>query len=101
MSTLQSIRRVTIYAAQALEANLIEQILKLGSKGYTITEARGLGEHAALDDPFARSAQIRIELLVQPQVAAKIMEYVLGMSNHHLAVVACVEDVEVCSPEHF
>ena len=101
MSTLQSIRRVTIYAAQSLETNLIEQILKLGSKGYTITDARGMGEHASHHDPFARSSQVRIELLVQPQVAEKIMEYARGMANNHQAVAACVEDVEVCTPEHF
>ena len=101
MSALQSIRRVTVYAAHALEAQLIEHFLSLGAKGYTITESRGRGEHASVDDPLARSTQVRIELLVQAEVAGKIMEYIRTLTTKHMAVVACMENVEVCNPEHF
>ena len=91
MSALKTIRRITVYAAEGLEKNLIEHFIQLGSKGYTITEARGMGEHASLDDPFARSTQVRIELLVQPEMAEMIMEYIRGMTDKHLPVAACVE----------
>jgi hypothetical protein len=101
MTELFPIRRITVYAAQALEKPLIEQFLKLGSKGYTVTEARGEGAHRSLEDPFAKSTHVRIELLVREEVADKIMHYIAGLNKQNRAVVACVESVSVVAPDHF
>ena len=101
MSTLKTIRRVTVYAAQNHETSLIQHFRSLGAKGYTITEARGVGEHAHLDDPFAHSTHTRIELLVPPEVAERIMNYLSSSTVKHLSIVACVENVEVIESEHF
>ena len=101
MHTLKTIRRVTVYAAQGHEKSLIEHFLGFGAKGYTITETRGLGEHAALDDPLARSTHVRIELLDQLDAAEKIMTYLAGLSARHLPIQACVDSVDVFGAEHF
>lgn len=101
MSSLQTIRRITVYATKGLEKTLIERFLAMGAKGYTITEARGMGEHATLDDPLATSSHVRIELLLQPETAEKIMEYVAQLHTQHRPVAACVESVQVSDPEHF
>lgn len=101
MNSLKTIRRITIYASQEHENSLIKQILSMGAKGYTITEAKGMGEHASLDDPFTHSTHVRIEILVQPETAERIMSYFSGLNVKHLPIVACVEDVEVNRSEHF
>lgn len=101
MLELKSIRRVTIYATGALEEPLVTHFLALGSTGYTVTECRGKGEHRVVDDPLGPPPFIRIEVLVQPAVAEKIMTF---LQAHHLknqAVAACVETVEVIATEHF
>jgi hypothetical protein len=101
MSELKTISRVTVYADGALESRLLEQFLAMGSSGYTVSDCRGRGEHDTVDDPFAVMTRVRIELLVQPEVAAKILHYVdsPGLKSH--PVSACVESVQVVATERY
>jgi nitrogen regulatory protein P-II 2 len=101
MASLQTIRRITVYSAQELEKTLLGQFHAMGAKGYTLSECRGVGEHATIEDPFARSTHVRIELLVQPAVADKIIDYLSKLHAQRKPVAACVESVQVADPEHF
>jgi len=101
MSELQTIRRVTVYADGALEQTLLEQFLALGSNGYTVVECRGKGEHQTVDDPFSSSKQVRIELLVQPAVGERILNYLRTPEFKSYAVAACMEVVQVAPGERF
>ncbi len=100
MSQLQTIRRVTVYADAALEETLLAKFTALGSNGYTVVDCRGKGEHSVVTTTFSEVSHVRIELLVQPAVAEKILDYLAG---HHRgrAVAACVESVEVPAYERF
>ncbi len=101
MSELQTIRRVTVYADAHLEADLTQQFLKLGAKGYTVTACRGKGKHDSVEDLFAPTGRVRIEILVQPLVGDRIMEYMSGNQFKRLAVAACMESVQVAMDDHF
>jgi nitrogen regulatory protein PII len=101
MSELQTIRRITVYADSAVETTLLEQFLKLGATGYTVVECRGKGEHDSVADPFGASTRVRIEILVQPAVADKIVDYL--QTHHHRghALTACVETVQGLLKQHY
>ena len=101
MSQLQSIRRVTIYSAGGDEAALIDEMLHLGAKGYTVMECRGHGVHGVVDDPLRSSSQHKIEFLVRPEVAAKIMDHLHDHHLKHEAVTATLETVEASTNESF
>jgi hypothetical protein len=101
MSQLQTIRRVTVYAEATLEEPLLARFTELGSKGYTVVTCHGKGEHALVNDPFTAITQVRIELLVQPAVAEKILEYLTAGHFQSRAVAACVETVQVAASERF
>jgi hypothetical protein len=101
MSQLKTIRRVTVYADATLEESLLEKFLELGSTGYTVVPCRGKGEHALVTDPFSAVTQVRIELLVQPAVAEKIVAYLGSGHFQSRAIAACVETVEVAANERF
>jgi hypothetical protein len=102
MGELQTIRRVTIYADGVLESTLLDRFQALGSKGYTVVDCRGKGEHGgSVDDPFSASKRVRIEVLVQPAVADAIMEYLSTGAVQHRSVAACVETVQVGKDERF
>jgi hypothetical protein len=101
MSELQTIRRITVYADASLEQFLIEQFLKLGAKGYSVIECRGKGKHEIIEDPYTGISRVRIETLVQPAVAEKIMHYLARDEFKRRAVAACVESVEAPGAEHF
>ena len=101
MLKLKSIRRVTVYADGSLEPILLQKFLDLGSNGYTITPCHGKGEHDSVDDPFAKGSRVRIELLVKPEVALKILAYIDGPAFKHHAAAACMETVEVAETENY
>jgi hypothetical protein len=101
MLEMKPIRRVTVYAAGSLEESLLSQFLALGSTGYTVTECRGKGEHRVIEDPFGPPPFVRIEVLVKPAVAEKILSYLQANHLKNQAVAACVETVEVLASENF
>ena len=102
MSDLRTINRVTVYADSMLSDSLIEQFLALGSKGYTVIGCAGQGEHRAVDDPFGPASKfVRIELLVPPPVADRIMHYLKTHERRQRSIAMCVEDVKVLADENF
>jgi hypothetical protein len=102
MSELQTIRRVTVYADATVESILLDRFHALGSKGYTVVDCRGKGDQGgSVDDPFSVSNRVRIEVLVQPQVADAIMAYLGSGAIHRRSVAACVETVQVGKDERF
>ena len=101
MLTLKTIRRVTVYSSKALEDTLVSRCLSLGANGYTITDCRGHGTHPVPEDPMTNSTHVRMELLVQPDVADKILIFLQSDHLRSHAVAACVEDVQVPSTEGY
>lgn len=101
MTTLVSIRRVTVIADAVLENKLLESFTRLGAQGYTIVECRGKGHHAVIPDPYTGVALIRIELLVQPKVADAIFDYLHLEVFENYACAACIETVDVAPGDRF
>jgi hypothetical protein len=101
MIQLHTISRITVYASEALSNNLIVRFVELGAKGYTIVESRGKGDHGTVEDLFAHSSHVRIEVLVQPAVADRIMEYLASPVLRNQSVAATLDEVSVIDPKHF
>jgi hypothetical protein len=100
MTNLVSIRRITVVADEVLEHTLLEQFIKLGAKGYTCMDCRGKGRHAVVEDIFT-AALVRIELLVQPDVADAIIDYLHREVFQKYACTVCSETVEVVRTDRF
>ena len=102
MNKLVDIRRVTVVADVVLERMLLEEFTKLGAKGYTCMDCHGKGRHRVVEgvDPFT-AALVRIEMLVQPDAAQKIIDYLRREMFTNYACTACVETVEVASNHKF
>ncbi|HTI50181.1 MAG TPA: hypothetical protein VL475_04490 [Planctomycetaceae bacterium] len=101
MSNLVTVRRVTIVTDAMLEKSLLEQIVRLGAKGYSCTDCRGRGEHEVFADPFTGATRVRIDTIVQPAVAAAIMDYLHTPALMNQPLTACVETVEVSPLDKF
>ena len=95
MIELQTVRRVTVYTEAALEAGLLGHFAALGARGYTVTPCRGQGSHGVMNDLFTGVTHSRIELLVQPDVADKILMFLEAEHLKMKAITACMEDVKV------
>lgn len=70
----QSMVLLTILSEAVLEDILIKEIMVLGAKGYTITEARGRGTHGLRTGKWTASGNIRIEVIGDTALCARIAE---------------------------
>jgi hypothetical protein len=73
MST-QSLLLLTILSEAVLEDILIGEIMALGAKGYTISEARGRGTHGLRTGKWTAGGNIRIEVLGDTELCSRIVE---------------------------
>ncbi len=94
------VKLVTIIAEPVLEARLTSELRRMGATGWTIVEGRGEGSrgiHAA-EIP---GVNIRIDTIVSPTVADRIVEH---MATHYFVeyeVIAYVSDVSVVRSEKY
>lgn len=97
---LTTVRLVTIIAEPVLKDRLIHEIQALGAQGYTISEVHGEGTRGIHASQW-QGGNIKIDTLVAPEVADRLME---AMADHYFpnyAVIAYVTDVQVVRGEKF
>lgn len=91
---LVRLKLVTIVAEAVLEHRLVEEIKRLGAKGYTLVDARGEGSRGLRTMDW-EGKNIRLEAIVSEEVALRILSRLQEAYFPHYAVVAFVENVEV------
>ena len=69
MTQWAQIRRIVIIVDTAIEAPILEHIVKAGAKGYNCIYCFGRGRHETLEDPFTGRSRVRIEVLAKESVA--------------------------------
>lgn len=94
------LKLVTIIAEAILEERLLRELRQLGARGYTIAEARGEGTRGlhAID---WEGQNVRIETLVSPEAAERIMEHVAQHYFADYAVIVYRVDAEVVRSEKY
>jgi len=65
---------LTILTEAVLEDTIIDELLALGAKGYTISDARGSGTHGLRSGRWTVSSNIRIEVVGDAALCARIVE---------------------------
>lgn len=88
------LKLVTIVAEAVLEHRLVEEIKRLGAKGYTLVDARGEGSRGLRTMDW-EGKNIRLEAIVSEEVALNILKRLQEAYFPYYAVVAFVENVEV------
>jgi nitrogen regulatory protein P-II 2 len=94
------LRLITIVAEEVLESHLVRELENAGATGWTVTQAHGRGSRGMR----ARSSDgtnIRIETIVNDEVADRILERLAEHWFPHYAVVAWVEAVQVVRGDKF
>ena len=94
-------RKITIVTETALEHRLADDLERLGAHGYTITDARGKGSRGARDAGWQSSASIRVEVVCDDALAARIAEHLRAHYYDDYAMILFLADVEVLRPEKF
>ncbi|MGC9451641.1 MAG: P-II family nitrogen regulator [Oceanipulchritudo sp.] len=90
----QMMKRVTVIAESVIQHQLEEDILNLGASGYTSTEADGRGSRGVRASEW-EGKNVKIETVVRPEVAEKLLDHLARHYFEHFAVIAYAHDVEV------
>ena len=79
---------LTIVTETVLEDRLTEDCHRLGAQGYTVTDARGGGAHGKRRGSFEFNGNIRVEVLCDAEVAAKLARHLADTYERHYQMVA-------------
>jgi nitrogen regulatory protein P-II 2 len=91
---------VTIIVEAAVEHRLIEDVKRLGAKGYSVGRVRGEGRSANhLQD--LNGPSMRLETLVTADVSQAILDHLEAEYFDRYAIVVWVNPVNVLRPDRF
>ncbi len=96
-----NMKLITIITESVLEHSLVEDIERLGARGYTITNARGKGHSGVRDAGWASDSNIRIEIISESRVIDAIAEYLNETYYKDYAMMLFISDVTVLRSEKF
>lgn len=91
---------LTIIAEAVLEQRLIDDVKRLGAKGYSIGHVRGEGATGRVVLDYA-GPSVRLESVVTDAVVERVFELLEAEYFPHYAVVAWTSPVKVARPERF
>lgn len=86
---------LTILTEAVLEERVTAALGKLGAKGYTISEARGSGTHGVRNGQWSEGANIRIEVVGEPELVGRIVEYLMTRYDRHYGLLMFTTQVEL------
>jgi nitrogen regulatory protein P-II 2 len=90
----QTMKHISIVAEAIIAERLVADVLRLGASGYTQTAAEGRGSRGVRASEW-EGRNAKIETIVQPAVADKILTHLATHYLKNFAVIAYVNDVEV------
>lgn len=97
---LYPFKLVTIIAEPVLEPRITTELSGLGATGFTVVEGRGEGSRA-LHAAEIPGINVRIETIVPPDVADRILQHLASTYFTDYEVIAYLSDVLVLRPEKY
>ncbi|MEY4375169.1 MAG: hypothetical protein RL760_1336 [Candidatus Eisenbacteria bacterium] len=94
------LKLVTIVSETVLAEHLHTELRTLGATGWTQTDALGEGSRG-MRSKTLRGDNVRLEVVVSPEVADAILERLARDYFPHYALVAWVADVQVVRGEKY
>jgi nitrogen regulatory protein PII len=91
---LVTLRLVTIITERVLEERIKRELRTLGARGYTLTNVAGDGQRGVRSTDW-EGRNLKIETVVAPEVAERILDHVAERYFEHYAVIAYVQSVDV------
>jgi hypothetical protein len=92
----QAMTLLTILSEAVLEDTLVDEIMALGAKGYTISEARGRGAHGERSGRWTAGGNIRIEVIGDAALCSRIVERLQAAyePDYGLLMFTCVVELQ-------
>ena len=91
---------LTVVCEGALESRLIKDLLALGAKGYTVTEAHGTGPRNQRNADL-EGGNIRLEVVTDEVILSKIIERLQADYFPNYAVSVWIAEVDVLRQDRY
>ena len=91
---------LTIIAVFELEDRLVNDLQSFGIRAYTLGRVVGRGEHGPRMSGLVDAPNLKLELLVSPDMALGVLEH-LRTQYVNEALIAYVQGAEAIPVEHF
>jgi nitrogen regulatory protein PII len=91
---------LTIVCEAALESRLIRDVMALGAKGYTVTDAHGAGPRNQRNGDL-EGGNIKLEIISDEETVSRILEEIEKSYFPHYACSCWVADVEILREERY
>ena len=88
---------LTIVTEAVLESTIAEEVLRLGARGYTVTDARGCGSHGVRSGAWGQGNNIHIEVISDVDVIDKIITHLRDSYDENYGLLMFTSRVEVHS----
>ncbi len=92
---------LTVITESEIEEHLIEDVNRLGAKGYTISSVGGKGEKGLRNAIWSANSNIKVEIVCCPKTCDNIVEFLKKNYLKNYAMILFVSDVEVLRPLKF
>ncbi len=92
---------LVIIAEATLETHLIKEVMRLGARGYTVTEVKGGGSEGVREGAWDADRTVRMDVVCEPAVADTIAEYVLATYAPHYSMTLFFSEVQVVREQKF
>ncbi len=86
---------MTIMTEAAIENDVLNELVKLGAKGYTSIDARGKGHRGVRNAAWGLSANVRIEVMDTEENVRKMAAAMKERYYRNYAMLIFLHDVEV------
>jgi len=100
MTETAKVTLVTVVAVFEIEDRLVKDLRALGVRGYTLGRVDGFGLHGRRMAGLVDAPNMRLEMLVSPALAEKILERITSRYEDQ-PVMAYVHEVKAIPHEHF
>ena len=92
---------LVVIAEAAIEKSLVQEALRLGAHGYTVSDVRGAGTAGAREGSWEVDRTVEIKIVCGAEVADAIAEAALERYGRHYGLTMFFSDVQVLRPEKF
>ena len=86
---------LTIISETVMEDTLIDEIMSLGAKCYTISDARGRGSHGVRSGKWSASGNIRIEVVGDAELCTRIVTRLQAAYEENYGLMMYTSVVEI------
>ncbi len=88
---------LTIVTEAVLESTITGDILRLGARGYTVTDARGSGSHGVRSGAWGQGSNIRVEVIGDEKMINDIITHLRDSYDQNYGLLMVTGRVEVHS----